>query len=167
MPLFGESYGHFFREYVAFGFVLAGWLLCSGVLGQVWVTGRVLSEDGFPVEGANVQVLDENRGTVTDSVGQFGVEMNVPGRLRITHLNYYALEVLVKKGEFLLVALKPLEHRLGERNEGSGHGLDIPPGFGTDAGFAGGTGRGEVFGFVAGCGDNECVGCGTLCAWRE
>lgn len=93
---------------------LAGWLLCSGVLGQVWVTGRVLSENGFPVEGANVQVLDENRGTVTDSMGQFDVEMNVPGRLRITHLNYCALEVLVKKGEFLLVALKPLEHRLDE-----------------------------------------------------
>lgn len=110
----GNLTGIFLENMLRLALFLAGWLLCSGVLGQVWVTGRVLSEDGFPLEGANVQVLDENRGTVTDSMGQFDVEMNVPGRLRITHLNYCALEVLVKKGEFLLVALKPLEHRLDE-----------------------------------------------------
>ena len=90
----------------------AGWLWCMGAWGQARVEGYVCSEEGVPVADAGVWAESGGKGTVTDSLGRFALEMRVPGTLRVSHLNYREAAVEVVKGGFVRVMLEALEHRL-------------------------------------------------------
>lgn len=75
--------------------------------------GTVLTQDGNPLPGANIQIPDQSRGTSTDSTGFFSIDRLGSGEvlLRITFLGYIPVDTLVTipLPEELLIRMVPSE----------------------------------------------------------
>lgn len=75
---------------------------------QYLVQGTVYdAENQEPLIGANVQVVNKNIGTLTDEKGQFSLELNQPGSIKISFVGYQTQTRMAKTNEWLAIALKP------------------------------------------------------------
>ena len=64
--------------------------------GDFVIKGKVLSTtDGEPVIGANVVVVDQNRGTMTDLEGSFSLEVSAGDELAISFIGYTTQKITV------------------------------------------------------------------------
>ena len=50
--------------------------------------GRVIDESGIPIAGANIELLDSDRGTSTDKDGFFIIKNPNQSSIRISHIGY-------------------------------------------------------------------------------
>lgn len=82
--------------------------------GQNKVDGYVIEENGLPLEGVNVRFLPSNAGTHTDSAGYFCLQLQLPGKLKFTHVNFREVELRLFRDTTLWVVLPSLSHRLQE-----------------------------------------------------
>lgn len=70
------------------------------------VKGRIINEDGKPINGASVTVKGSTTGASSDDKGEF--EINAPGKgtLVISSVGYKSKEVPVKKESFIVVTMQ-------------------------------------------------------------
>ncbi|WP_461533960.1 SusC/RagA family TonB-linked outer membrane protein [Sinomicrobium sp.] len=59
------------------------------------VNGKVVDEEGIPLPGASIVVLNKNQGTVTDFDGVFEIECSTDAVLVFSYIGYTSLEVSV------------------------------------------------------------------------
>lgn len=78
------------------------------------VTGIVLDESGTPVIGASVVVKGTTNGTVTDSNGNFTVNVSPDASLRITFIGYLSQEIKVGKQNKINIRLVEDTQNVGE-----------------------------------------------------
>jgi TonB-linked SusC/RagA family outer membrane protein len=83
-------------------------------LAQTQVTGTVVSsEDGQPVIGASIKVIGTNTGTITDSEGNFRLNLNRGAQLEISYIGMVTKRVRVN-GNTIRVTLDPDNQSLDE-----------------------------------------------------
>lgn len=63
-------------------------LLPVSLHSQTLVMGRVVTNLGEPLDGVNIYCVENERGTTTDSLGNFSLECSLPCTLEFTHVNY-------------------------------------------------------------------------------
>lgn len=76
-------------------------LACWTGYSQTTIRGKVIDkEDGQPLIGANIRILDSDEGTVTDWDGSFVLKSEIPPPLHliITYVGYETYEVLYEEG---------------------------------------------------------------------
>ena len=96
--------------------ILACLFLSLGMaLAQTTVTGTVVShEDGQPIIGATVRVVDANTGAVTDADGRFSLSLPAGhNKLRVSYVGMETQDVTVK-GNSVRVVLLPVLTDLDE-----------------------------------------------------
>lgn len=89
-----------------------GWV--AELQAQSKVEGYVIQENGLPVEGVNVRFVSSNTGTYTDSAGYFYLQLQSPGKLKFTHVNFREVECWLYGDTTLWMVLPSLSHRLQE-----------------------------------------------------
>lgn len=94
--------------------ILACLFLCVGmVLAQTRVTGRVTSsEDGLPVLGASVKVPGTNTGTVTNTDGEFTLNVQPGTTLEVSYIGMVTKKV--KASGKMNIVLDPDSHTLSD-----------------------------------------------------
>ena len=78
------------------------------------VSGTVTDENGEPVIGASVVVVESKQGTITDIDGKFLVNVPKNGHLKVSYIGYETQEVAVKNGQLLKIVLKEESTALNE-----------------------------------------------------
>ncbi|MBK6947795.1 MAG: TonB-dependent receptor [Haliscomenobacter sp.] len=89
------------------------------VLGQYWIRGEVTSQQGQPLEGANVWLVETRQGTVTNQKGQFELEASSSATLtlEISYLGYstYRSAINAKAAPAALqIALQEFSYQVDE-----------------------------------------------------
>ncbi len=84
----------------------------SGQESSVVVTGKITGMDQVPIEGVNIQIKGSQRGTYSDSKGQFRIRVRTKNDpvLIFSILNYETVELKVSpdSGKEILVTMKPI-----------------------------------------------------------
>ncbi|MFW5700044.1 MAG: carboxypeptidase-like regulatory domain-containing protein, partial [Cyclobacteriaceae bacterium] len=76
--------------------------------GQYLIQGTVLdAEDETPLIGANVKVLNEEKGTLTDENGQFSLELTQLNPIKISFVGFKTKTVTPVAEQWLTIKLKP------------------------------------------------------------
>lgn len=73
---------------------------------NITVSGKVISEDGEPLIGANILVKGTSNGTITDYDGNYTVDSPEDGILIVSYTGYNALEIPVAGQSILQITLK-------------------------------------------------------------
>ncbi|MCH5686846.1 carboxypeptidase-like regulatory domain-containing protein [Niabella sp. W65] len=73
------------------------------------VRGVVQDEKGVPIQGASIIITGTRRGTVSNSSGEFLIDVQAGQSLSITAVGYEPQQVPVEKEGRLLIKLKILE----------------------------------------------------------
>lgn len=82
---------------------------------QQQVTGTVFSsEDKKPLPGVTIKIKDEQRGTVTDSYGNFRIDLPIGTVLEISYINFLKKEIVVDAQIRLRIELDPNDSNLEE-----------------------------------------------------
>ena len=55
---------------------------------QTIIMGKVIANSGEPVSGVNIYCAEDEKGTITDSLGFFQLECTIPCTLEFSHINY-------------------------------------------------------------------------------
>lgn len=69
------------------------------------LTGRIIDRAGEPIIGANVQVKETKKGTITDVDGYFSLDAPVAGTLQISYIGYLTKELAISKERTIAVVL--------------------------------------------------------------
>lgn len=77
------------------------------------ITGRVTDSTGTPLVGASVKLKGANKGTNTNSKGEFTIDANIGDVLEISFVGFQNKEVSVE-GNRLMVVLKSSDNKLDE-----------------------------------------------------
>ncbi len=80
---------------------------------KLTVKGIVLDENGDPVIGASVFEGDTKNGTITNTNGNFSLEVQKGATLKISYLGY-ATTTVTANGSGIRVVLQPSDHELNE-----------------------------------------------------
>src|SRR5690606_36144377 len=85
-------------------------ILCLFSIQAVWsqtsrVRGKVVNEEGEPLIGASVRILDKDIGVSTNSAGEFEVEADANDVLVFTYIGYDAQEVPVRGRSYIEVTM--------------------------------------------------------------
>lgn len=78
------------------------------------IRGTVLSSDGDPLQGVNILIKGTNRGTNTDSRGEFTIDAKRGDVLVISYVGYQSQEVSVGVGNTVSIALTTLNAAMTE-----------------------------------------------------
>jgi TonB-linked SusC/RagA family outer membrane protein len=81
---------------------------------QTVITGRVIGDDGNPVEGASVTIKGKPTGTKTDSRGEFRINAAKGDVLIISNIGFVTQQVTVKDEATVAVRLNALDKTLEE-----------------------------------------------------
>lgn len=81
---------------------------------QSTVSGRVLKDDGTPVEGASVTLKGKGKGTKTDANGNFSISAAKGDVLVISSVNFLTQQVTVGNAASITVKLKQVDKTLDE-----------------------------------------------------
>jgi TonB-linked SusC/RagA family outer membrane protein len=81
---------------------------------DIQVTGIITGENGEPLSGVSVTLVGSDRGTATDSSGNFTITVPTGGTLRITYIGYLTQEIKVNNQTQVNVQLKPAGNQLNE-----------------------------------------------------
>lgn len=76
---------------------------------QITIQGSVLDEESNPLAFANVVLESKEKGTITDTNGEFFLEMKEAGLIRISYIGYRDTLVSIVKDTVLALKLEPLE----------------------------------------------------------
>ena len=81
-------------------------------IAQSEIKGRVIDqENNEPLVGANIVLVDSERGTITDPEGNFKIKVDLPSALKVSFVGYQTRVLDVKNTGPLTIRLKP-ENRL-------------------------------------------------------
>ena len=80
-------------------------LSSTSILAQRTVTGTVTGDDGEPLLGVNVTIVETNRGTITDLDGRFEVSVDAADVLKFNFLGYESQQVVVGNASVIDIAL--------------------------------------------------------------
>jgi TonB-dependent SusC/RagA subfamily outer membrane receptor len=78
------------------------------------VTGKITGENGEPLPGVSVTLVGTDRGTATDSSGNFTITVPTGGTLRITYVGYVTQEVKIGNESQINIRLLPSANQLNE-----------------------------------------------------
>ena len=75
--------------------------ICAQLNGSVQITGKLVNESGHPLEAASIRVKGTNKGTVSDSLGNFQLNTNqrFPFLLEFTSVGYLPYEMEVRNAK--------------------------------------------------------------------
>jgi len=76
------------------------------------INGKVINEDGKPVEGASVKVKDSKTGTSTNAVGAFSLNVPDNGVIVISSIGFETKEIAVGEGTDIIVTLKQTDETM-------------------------------------------------------
>lgn len=81
----------------------------------ILITGTVLDEQGETLPGVNILIKGQDKGTITDFDGKFGIAVpNANAVLVFSYLGYESLERKVEKGKAMTITLKEESKALNE-----------------------------------------------------
>jgi len=84
-------------------------------MGGNQIKGLVKDESGQPLPGAIVRIKGTSTATVTDMNGRFAVPLSANGStLQIAFIGYESKEIIAKKTDSLVIALRPTGNSLSE-----------------------------------------------------
>ena len=69
------------------------------------ITGKVLDEDGDPIIGANIVEIGTTNGTVTDSNGEFSLNVNDNASIRISYIGFLSKALIPLTKRVLILYL--------------------------------------------------------------
>ena len=78
------------------------------------VNGKITGENGEPLPGVSVALVGTDRGTATDSSGNFTITVPTGGTLRITYVGYVTQEVKIGNESQINIRLLPSANQLNE-----------------------------------------------------
>ena len=81
---------------------------------DIQVTGKITGENGEPLSGVSVTLVGSDRGTATDSSGNFSLVVPTGGTLRITYIGYLTQEIKINNLTQVNIQLKPAGNQLNE-----------------------------------------------------
>lgn len=81
---------------------------------DIQVTGKITGENGEPLPGVSITLKGSNRGTATDSAGNFTITVPPNGILYITYVGYITQEVKVNNQTVFNIRLKPTDTQLNQ-----------------------------------------------------
>jgi TonB-dependent starch-binding outer membrane protein SusC len=81
---------------------------------DIQVTGRITGENGEPLSGVSVTLVGSDRGTATDSSGNFIITGPTGGTLRITYVGYVTQEVKIGNQSQINIRLLPSANQMNE-----------------------------------------------------
>lgn len=87
-------------------------LVCSGLIAQQTITGRVLDENKMPMSGATVSVKGTREKTLTDLFGNYKIKAGENDRLLISYVGYSDFEVTAREAN--VVILNPADKNMSE-----------------------------------------------------
>lgn len=100
---------------VKFLAMLALVLISSGLAAQITVTGTVFDEAGESLPGVNIILKGQDKGTITDFDGKFGLPVpNVNSVLVFSYLGYQTVEMKVDRSKPMSVVMKEETKALNE-----------------------------------------------------
>lgn len=95
--------------------MLALVLISSGLAAQITVTGTVFDEAGESLPGVNIILKGQDKGTITDFDGKFGLPVpNVNSVLVFSYLGYQTVEMKVDRSKPMSVVMKEETKALNE-----------------------------------------------------
>ena len=77
------------------------------LIAQSTVSGSVSDENGVPLPGASIVVLETNNGVTTDFDGAFSIDASEGNTISIQFVGYIAQEILVNQGSDYNIILQP------------------------------------------------------------
>ena len=77
------------------------------LIAQSTVSGSVSDENGVPLPGASIVVLETNNGVTTDFDGAFSIDASEGNTISIQFVGYIAQEILVNQGSNYNIILQP------------------------------------------------------------
>jgi len=89
-------------------------LLTISAIAQQTITGKVTDSKGSSLPGVSVKVKGTNRGTQTNSAGDFSIQASSNEELEITIIGYKSQSLLVGTNTFLAISLESEITELGE-----------------------------------------------------
>jgi len=81
---------------------------------DIQVTGKITGENGEPLPGVSITLVGSDRGTATDSSGNFTITIPTGGTLRITYIGYLTQDIKINNQTQLTIQLKPAGNQLNE-----------------------------------------------------
>lgn len=90
------------------------WVATSASAQQKMVTGTVSADDGTPLPGVTVKVIETNVSTQTDQAGRFSVTASTGNAIEFSYVGYITAEQKVGETSSLTIVLIKDEKTLGE-----------------------------------------------------
>jgi len=79
------------------------------------IRGRVLGENGEPVDGASINVKGTNIGTTTDANGFFTINTDINRTLVISYVGYESVEMVIRNQELINITLRLSADNINEQ----------------------------------------------------